>query len=72
MKKLKSGTRLDEKDRKACLDIYGPILSRCAGGRIIVPGYICPHCDSENPKTKCHKPSDMAEWSWVQKDELCL
>lgn len=31
-------------------------LSRCAGGRLIVRGYTCSHCNSEEPSVLCRKP----------------
>lgn len=47
----------DKADYEHCMAVYGPSLERCAGGRLIVPGYVCPHCPSESPRTRCEKPA---------------
>ena len=57
-KPLKSGNRLDNRDWHQCMDTYGPSLSRCAGGRLVVDGFVCPHCTSSDPSIDCHRPSD--------------
>lgn len=46
----------DTRDKNHCLDVYGPSLRRCKGGRLVVDGFICPHCDSDNPSSECAKP----------------
>ena len=46
----------DTRDRNRCMNIYGPILTRCFGGRIVVDGFNCPHCDSADPPNECHIP----------------
>lgn len=51
----------DAADKARALATYGPALGRCAGGRIIVPGYVCPHCGSGDPKGVCHAPADGGE-----------
>jgi hypothetical protein len=28
-------------------------LRRCAGGRLLVDGYCCPHCGSDDPRKIC-------------------
>jgi hypothetical protein len=47
----------DRADRDHCYAVYGPPLRRCAGDRLVVDGYVCPHCDSTNPRTTCLKPT---------------
>lgn len=44
----------DVEDYRHCMNHYGPSLSRCAGGRLIVPLYVCPHCNSSDPRGTCH------------------
>jgi len=48
--------RQDRRDERHCMEIYGPELVRCAGGRLIVDGYVCPHCGSLDPHRECKKP----------------
>lgn len=60
---LKSGQRLDNLDSQHCMDVYGPSLTRCVGGRLRVDGFICPHCSSDNPENSCHRPSDSGRAS---------
>ena len=50
----------DDRDYARCMSRYGPSLDRCAGGRQIVPGYVCPHCGSKNPKETCESPRTAA------------
>lgn len=35
-------------------------LVRCKGGRLIVSGCRCPHCDSYDPQRDCKKPRKKA------------
>ena len=42
-------------DIERCAVTHLP-LTQCAGGRIIVDGFICPHCGSIKPKVECHAP----------------
>lgn len=46
----------DKADYDRCMAIHGPPTTRCAGARIIVVGYVCPHCGSASPSKECHKP----------------
>ena len=48
----------DSQDFFRAMDHYGPQTQRCKGGRIVVKGYICPHCDSVDPPGKCHAPKE--------------
>ncbi len=48
----------DIKDKLRALDDYGPTLVRCNGGRIIVQGYVCPHCHSVDPSKECDLPKE--------------
>lgn len=50
----------DHADYDACMSIYGPSLVRCAGDRLVVKGYICPHCQSTSPADHCAKPKRAA------------
>lgn len=43
-------------DYRRVMDTYGPSLTRCAGGRIVSPTYVCVHCDSDNPHEFCGAP----------------
>lgn len=45
--------RSDRADYDRCMDNYGPITTRCAGGRIIARDFICPHCNSMDPSSDC-------------------
>lgn len=47
---------LDLADWVECMDQYGPQTARCAGNRIVVSGYQCPHCGSANPSEDCEEP----------------
>lgn len=44
---------LDARDIARCMSQYGPTLGRCAGGRLMVVGYVCPHCSSSSPRENC-------------------
>jgi len=46
----------EAEDTSRCYSAYGPPLTHCHGGRIVVVGYICPHCGSSNPSTECKEP----------------
>lgn len=46
----------EQADWIRCMEIYGPPVVVCAGGRLVVSGYICPHCGSESPNTNCLRP----------------
>jgi hypothetical protein len=48
--------RSDSADYDRCMDNFGPETTRCEGGRIIVRGFVCPHCDSYNPDSECGAP----------------
>ncbi len=61
VKPLKANERRDIADRKKCNDAYGPILYNCFGGRWVVQGYCCPHCDSEDPVSKCYSPVEGSQ-----------
>lgn len=50
----------DETDRRRVMAAYGPALGRCAGGRIIWPGYVCVHCNSRYPTSECGAPQSQA------------
>lgn len=52
--------RSDRVDEARCFNRYGPSLERCFGGRLVWPGYVCPHCDSENPPSRCSAPAPDA------------
>lgn len=47
---------LDRADWNRCMQAYGPDVNRCAGGRVVARGYVCPHCDSINPSEDCGEP----------------
>lgn len=51
----------DDHDRNHVLAMYGPILGYCSGGRLILPGYVCPHCRSGDPREKCDMPKPEYE-----------
>lgn len=57
LKTVKAGDRRDALDARACMEVYGPSLILCAGGRLVVNGYVCPHCNSDNPPTECNQPA---------------
>ena len=48
--------KTDRIDYDRCMDVFGPSTTTCKGGRIIVSGYICPHCDSASPSDECNAP----------------
>ena len=48
----------DDADRLRVLSYFGPVLRRCVGGRLVASGYVCPHCDSGSPSTKCNAPRE--------------
>ena len=50
----------DERDAMRCAYDYLAI-KRCAGDRLIVDGYVCPHCDSSNPSRTCLEPKQVAD-----------
>ena len=52
MTKFKS----DEQDLANLRNTYDPTWIRCAGGRLIHPGYICLHCGSQDPQRECDSP----------------
>lgn len=43
-------------DINRCYAQFSPELVYCIGGRYVVPGYTCPHCDSNNPHRQCGSP----------------
>ena len=43
-------------DQARILNTYGPNLIKCIGGRTVAQNYQCPHCESEDPSTKCGQP----------------
>lgn len=45
-------------DRKQILELADFALDygRCCGGQIILRGYVCHRCRSENPRQECSKP----------------
>lgn len=47
----------DNADRERIASLYSPALGRCAGGRLILPGFVCPHCLSGNPQGECGAPA---------------
>lgn len=47
----------DNADRERIASVYGPALGRCAGDRLILPGYVCPHCGASDPKGECGAPA---------------
>lgn len=58
----------DEEDPQDILDYLSAgystgLVSRCSGGRYILTGYICIHCQSESPNQKCMEPKP----SWAKK-----
>ena len=48
--------RSDRIDYDRCMDAFGPTTSYCKGGRIIVSGFVCPHCGSCSPAEECESP----------------
>jgi hypothetical protein len=46
----------EDADYKRVMAAYGPELGYCKGHRLLVPGYICPHCGSGDPRTRCGSP----------------
>lgn len=48
--------RQDISDMRRCVSVGG-WLERCSGGRLVISGYVCPHCDSDDPKTECKSPA---------------
>lgn len=58
--RIKDSEMGDKADWEHCLAIYGPSLARCAGDRLIVSGYVCPHCGSTSPRDECKKPARKA------------
>ena len=53
--------RSDNADTLRCYAAHGPTLKRCVGGRLVVDGYICPHCGSNSPDTECKSPNTAGE-----------
>lgn len=51
----------DNADRERIASVYGPALGRCAGDRLILPGYVCPHCGASDPKGECGAPAPKPE-----------
>ena len=46
----------DNRDKAKICEVYGPLITRCAGRRLVADGYICPHCESDDPKSYCRSP----------------
>jgi hypothetical protein len=46
-------------DYNRCMATYGPSTTLCAGERVVVVGYVCPHCESSDPSTNCLSPRDV-------------
>lgn len=42
-------------DIERCALVHLP-LTMCEGGRVVIEGFICPHCDSTHPKSRCNAP----------------
>lgn len=51
----------DTMDKNRVLSKYGPSMDRCVGGRLIVVGFICPHCPSNLPGAYCEAPASSGE-----------
>lgn len=49
----------DEADSLRVLYSYGPLLTYCAGDRIVANGYKCPHCGSYD--SECGSPRKYEE-----------
>lgn len=58
MAKLKRLDELERRDWQTILEHCAPQEERCIGGRLIVPGIVCIHCDSQDPSTVCHETAD--------------
>lgn len=50
---------LDKADWKDVLNYCAPSEERCIGERLIVPGYVCLHCGSESPSSRCLETADQ-------------
>lgn len=55
MEEIEEDRLRDFRDVSACFSFLGG-GTRCKGGRIVVDGYVCPHCGSYEPKTYCSAP----------------
>lgn len=58
---------LDSRDKSAVLSFQGG-AGRCKGGRIILKGYVCPHCGSYDSRN-CGKPRE-AELAKLERGEF--
>ncbi len=48
--------RGERADEQRFADWFSSWRGRCKGDRLIVDGYVCIHCDSQDPQTKCLAP----------------
>ena len=53
-----------QRDYIRCMDVYGPMITSCKGGRVVVKGYACPHCNSTDPPRRCDEPLSNNEKYW--------
>ncbi len=46
----------DDRDRQAILAVLN-MTKRCPGGRLVIDGYVCPHCGADfEEDRRCGKP----------------
>ncbi len=57
---MQSDEGQDFDDMKACVNMGG-WLTRCQGGRWVVVGWVCPHCESDDPEVVCKKPMAIVQ-----------
>ena len=48
--------RGERADEKRFADWFSSWAGECKGGRLIVAGYVCIHCNSSDPTEKCLAP----------------